>query len=157
LTSLDEIKSIKPVFVKFSPDLSQVEVDVLLEVMNRHQVQGIICSNLTKKRNGKIANQDVPPAGGFSGKVVEDLANNLIKYVYQKTRGKYIIIGCGGIFSAKDAYKKIRLGASLVQLITGMIYEGPQLIGQINRGLVKLLEKDHLENISQAVGLDNRL
>ncbi|MEK7149638.1 MAG: quinone-dependent dihydroorotate dehydrogenase, partial [Patescibacteria group bacterium] len=81
-------------------------------------------------------------------------ANNLIKYIYQKTKGEFVIIGCGGIFSAKDAYKKIRLGASLVQLITGMIFEGPQLISQINRGLVKLLKKDGFKNISEAVGID---
>ena len=63
-----------------------------------------------------------------------------------------MIIGCGGIFSAEDAYKKIRLGANLVQLITGMIYEGPQLVGQINRGLVKLLERDGFSNVNKAVG-----
>ena len=118
LTVLDANKTSKPIFIKLSPDLSHEEIDELLNIIARHNVQGIICSNLTRKINGN-GNQK----GGLSGKVVENLANDLISYVYKKTKGKYIIIGCGGIFSAEDAYKKIRLGASLVQLITGMIYE----------------------------------
>lgn len=86
---------------------------------------------------------------------MEDLANKQIKMIYQKTKGKYIIIGCGGVFSAEDAYKKIKLGASVIQLITGMIFEGPQLISEINQGLVKLLKKDGYKNISQAIGIDS--
>lgn len=158
LKKLDKIKSTKPRFVKISPDLSHEEIDDIIEVIKKHSVDGIICSNLTKKRdNPKIKEADVPEWGGISGKVVEDLDNDLIAYVYKKSKGRYVIIGCGGIFSAEDAYKKIRLGASLVQLITGMIYEGPQAAGQINRGLVKLLEGDGFSNISEAVGTDKKL
>ena len=65
-----------------------------------------------------------------------------------------MIIGVGGIFSAEDAYRKIRKGASLVELITGMIYEGPQLIGEINRGLVRLLKRDGFSNVAEAIGVD---
>ena len=90
--------------------------------------------------------------GGISGKPTEELANSQIAHIYQKTNGDKIIIGCGGIFSAEDAYKKIKLGASLVQLITGMIFEGPQVISEINLGLCRLLRKDGFTNISQAVG-----
>ena len=64
------------------------------------------------------------------------------------------IIGCGGVFTGDDAYEKIRAGASLIQLITGMIFEGPQVVSEINRGLVSLLKKDGFPNISQAVGAD---
>jgi len=100
-------------------------------------VCGFICTNLTKNRNNsKIAESSLPKEGGISGKVVEDLANELISYVYKRTKGKYVIIGLGGVFTAEDAYKKIKLGASLVQLITGMIFEGPQVISEINQGLV---------------------
>jgi dihydroorotate dehydrogenase len=155
LKKLDRIKSNKPRFVKISPDLSHEEINDIIEVIKKHNVDGLICSNLTKKRdNPKILETDVPEWGGISGKAVEELANDLIAYVYKRTKGKYVIIGCGGIFSAEDAYKKIRTGASLVQLITGMIYEGPQLAGQINRGLVKLLEDDGFSNISEAVATD---
>jgi len=88
---------------------------------------------------------------------VEELTDNLIKYVYKRTQGKYIIIGCGGVFNAEDAYKKIKLGASLIQLITGMVYQGPQTISQINLGLVKLLKKDGYKNISEAIGANNKI
>ncbi len=155
LSQIDYVPSQKPVFVKLSPDLNFVEIDTILQVLDRHKIAGIICANLTKNRdNHRIKDSNLPSQGGLSGKVVEELSNNLIAYIYKKTRGKYIIIGCGGVFNASDAYKKIRLGASLVQLITGMIFEGPQVIGEINRGLVKLLHMDGFENISQAIGTD---
>jgi dihydroorotate dehydrogenase len=153
LTSLDKVKTKKPVFLKFSPDLSENQVDRILDVCKKHRVHGFVLSNLTKNRkNKKIVEKNIPEKGGLSGKVVEDLTDKLVSYVYKKTRRKYVIIGCGGIFSAEDAYRKIKNGASLVQLITGMIYEGPQLISDINLGLVKLLKKDGYKNISEAVG-----
>jgi dihydroorotate dehydrogenase len=157
LFRLEEVPTKKPTFVKFSPDLDFKKIDELLEVIGRHKIQGIICSNLTKDRNNKnILETNLPQNGGLSGKVVEKLADELIAYVYKKTKGKYVVVGCGGVFSAEDAYKKIRLGASLIQLITGMIYEGPQVIGEINAGLEKLLLRDGFKNISEAVGVDCR-
>ena len=153
LAELDKIKVDKPVFVKLSPDLSKKEIDELLRVVANHRVDGLVISNLTKNRNNsKIRDGNVPDKGGMSGKVVSDLSDDLIKYVYRKTKGKLVIIGCGGVFTASDAYKKIKSGASLIQLITGMIYQGPQVISEINQGLVRLLEKDGYENIAQAVG-----
>ncbi len=110
---------------------------------------------MTKNRNNaKIADKLDSTGGGISGKPAEDLSNECIRYIYSKTKEKFVIIGCGGIFSAEDAYRKIKLGASLVQLITGMIFEGPQLISNINLGLVKLLKRDGFSNISEAVGKD---
>lgn len=157
LKRIDRVPTKKPIFLKISPDLTKKEVDAILSVVARHRVQGFICSNLTKKRNNKkILDTDIPTKGGLSGKVEEELVNEQIRQIYQKTRGKYAIIGLGGIFSAEDAYKKIKLGASLIQLITGMVFEGPQLISEINQGLVRLLEKDGLDNISQAVGRANQ-
>jgi len=142
----------KPIFVKLSPDMEDVELESILDVCQKYGIDGFVCSNLTKVN--KFEHQG---KGGFSGKPVFEASNRLIATVYKLTQGKKIIIGCGGVFSAEDAYKKIRLGASLVQLITGMIYKGPQLIGQINRGLVKLLERDGLRSISDAVGIENKL
>ena len=144
LKEVDKLKLDKPVFVKLSPDLTKSNIDKILSISQNHAIAGFICTNLTKNHAlGK---------GGLSGKIVEQSANDLIKYIYSKTKGRYIIIGVGGIFSAEDAYEKIKLGANLVQLITGMIYNGPGLIGRINYGLVKLLEKDGYKNISEAVG-----
>jgi len=157
LSALDQIPTSKPIFLKLSPDAPTADLDDVVAVANRHRVHGFILTNLTKRYElpsidqDELATQNIT-TGGISGKPVEELSNLLIKHLYQTTRGKYVIIGCGGIFTAEDAYKKIKCGASLVQLITGMIYEGPQLIGEINHGLVKLLEKDGYKNISEAVG-----
>ena len=158
LTEIDKIQTKKPVFLKMSPDLNYSEIDKIIEVAKQHEAAGFICTNLTDQRkNKKIVDRLVPKKGGISGKPVEELANDLISYVYRKTKGEFVIIGCGGVFSAADAYKKIKLGAFLVQLITGMIFEGPQVISEINQGLVALIKKDGFKSISEAVGADNRL
>ncbi len=155
LKRISETPSKKPVFIKISPDLGKKQMDAIVKVALKRGISGIICGNLTKKRNNrKILDKVASTEGGISGKPDEDLSNECIRHVYSKTRGKLLVIGCGGVFSAEDAYKKIKLGASLVQLITGMIFEGPQLISDINLGLVKLLEKDGFRNISEAIGKD---
>ncbi len=147
LKKINSIQKSKPIFIKLSPDLNQ-NTETLIDVCLQNNVDGFICSNLTKQNISFT-----PGKGGLSGKSVEKLSNKLIASVYKKTAGQKIIIGCGGIFSAEDAYTKIRLGANVVQLITGMIFEGPQLIGDINRRLVKLLQRDGFKNISEAVGV----
>ncbi|MBD3360476.1 quinone-dependent dihydroorotate dehydrogenase [Candidatus Peregrinibacteria bacterium] len=161
LTETGKIKYEKPVFIKLPPDLTKKQIDETIKVTDRHIIDGFVCTNLTKDRENKtisrkIHEKNIPEVGGVSGKPIEELADETIKYIYKKTKGKYTIIGCGGIFSAEDAYKKIRLGASLIQQISGMIFEGPQLMSEINQGLVKLLEKDGFNNISEAVGIDNQ-
>jgi len=153
LLAIDAISSKKPVFLKISPDLNEEQTDAILLVCESHRIHGFICSNLTKKKRfAKIYDRKMPGKGGISGKAVEELSNAQIRFIYRKTGEKYIIIGCGGIFSAADAYTKIKAGASLVQLITGMIFEGPQLVSEINRGLVQLLKKDGFQNIREARG-----
>lgn len=137
----------KPMFVKLSPNIPTQQLDAILDVCVRHRVAGFICSNLAKQSDGP---------GGISGVPAQKGSDEQIAFVYKKTQGKYPIIGVGGVFTAEDAYRKIRLGASLVQLITGMIYEGPQLIGQMNRDLVQLLKRDGFSSVSQAVGTDSR-
>lgn len=161
LGKIDKILTKKPIFLKIAPDLSKAQLDDVIKVVGKHNIDGFVCTNLTKDRNNKkiiekIIEDDVPEHGGISGKVVEGLSNEVISYIYKKTKGKYVIIGLGGVFSAKDAYKKIKMGSSLVQLITGMIFEGPQVISEINQGLVKLLEADGYSNISEAIGVDNK-
>lgn len=145
-----KLKLTQPVFVKISPDLTRENLDKVLEISRKYNVQGFICTNLTKK-NTSFDN------GGCSGKMLEKYSDEIVKYVYLKTRNwkrKVIVIGVGGIFSAEDAYRKIRLGASLVQLITGMIFEGPALIGDINRGLERLMIRDGFKKIEEIIGID---
>lgn len=152
LSAIDKEEKTKPIFLKLSPDLSNNMIDDLIEVSREYKIDGFVCSNLTKNRESSLVKDKVPDVGGLSGKVTEELSNKLISYIYSKTKGEFVIIGCGGIFNSLDAYKKIKCGASLVQLITGMIYEGPQLMSEINRGLVQLVKKDGYKNISEAIG-----
>ncbi len=148
----------RPWFLKLSADLYPTALDAIIEAARTYGVSGFICSNLTKNRNNKkIVDRDVPSQGGLSGAVVRKLSDNLIRHIYKKTGREFVIIGCGGIFSAEDAYEKIKAGASLLQLITGMIYEGPQLISEINQGLVDLLHRDGYNSISEAIGTEAKI
>ncbi len=155
LDILDEVETSKPIFVKLSPDLGLAEASALVEVILRHRVHGVICSNLTRSRANKLIKEEgAPLCGGVSGKPTQALSDRLIKHIYRQAGSRLVIIGCGGVFSAADAYKKIRAGASLVQIVTGMIFTGPQVVSSINLGLVKLLQADGYSNISEAVGAD---
>ncbi len=153
LSELQKVRCKKPMFLKVPADSSDDDLDGILEVAQKYTIHGFVCTNLAKSRDG-IKDKFIPEKGGLSGKLVDTKSDHIIEYIYKKTRGECVIMGVGGIFSAADAYKKIRLGASVVQLITGMIYEGPQLIGEINQELVELLQKDGFKNISEAVGVD---
>lgn len=157
LRKIFSVPKTKPVFLKLSPDLAPLQIDKILAVADKFPVDGFVCTNLTKNRHNKdILDQNLPERGGISGKVVGKLSDSLIRYIYGKTKDSpkkpLIIIGVGGVSSAEDAYRKIKAGASLIELITGMIFEGPQLMSDINMGLVKLLEADGYKNISEAVG-----
>jgi len=154
LAEIKKIKTRKPIFLKLAVDLSEKQIDDIIFLARKHKIQGFICGNLTKNRDNHNLKEKVVGIGGISGKPVEELSDNLIKHIYKKTKGEFVIMGCGGIFTAEDAYRKIKLGSSLVQLITGMIYEGPQLIAEINQGLVKLLKRDGYKSITQAIGVD---
>lgn len=146
----------KPVFIKMPIDLAWTEFQALLEVIIQHPVTGVVIGNLTKNRHAATIQDPIPKTiqGGISGKPTEELANHLIEQTYRHYGKQLAIIGVGGIFSAEDAYHKLRLGASAVQLITGMIFEGPQLIGQINAGLIDLLDRDKATTITEIIGRD---
>ncbi len=141
-----------PIFLKLPAELPLETVGKILDISTKYKITGLVCTNLAKNRSNPNIKEKAPDVGGMSGKIVRDLSDNLIKYIYTKTKDQFVIVGCGGIFSAKDAYRKIKNGASLLQLITGMIFEGPQLISEIKIGLVELLKKDGYRNISEAVG-----
>lgn len=159
MAALDKIETKKPVFIKLGPDTDLETLDRIIDVADRHRVHGFILSNLTKKRDREEIDQSEIAGidkGGISGKPTAAASNTLVAHAYKRAGDRYVIIGLGGIFSAEDAYEKIRQGASLVQLITGMIFEGPQRIGEINAGLVKLLRRDGFSHISEAVGAAHR-
>jgi len=154
LNVLMPMQSNKPVFLKMPINLPWEQFKTLLNVSVSNNVHGVIIGNLNK--NYKDPNvMDILPSnakGGISGLPTKELSNNLISETYKSHGKKLKIIGVGGIFTAEDAYDKIKKGASLVQLITGLIYCGPQTVGAINSGLVMLLQKDGYNSIGDAVG-----
>ena len=137
---------------------SNQSVRKMLDVIMKHNIKGVILGNLQKDRtNPALLKEEIKwQKGNFSGLPTQKRSDELISLAYKYCKGKLIIIGCGGIFSPEDAYRKIKLGASLVQLITGLIYEGPLLVAKINQELPKLLESDGFKNISEAIGSENR-
>ncbi|HEY1063796.1 MAG TPA: quinone-dependent dihydroorotate dehydrogenase [Candidatus Saccharimonadales bacterium] len=155
LTAIDAVGYTKPIFLKM-PCAPWDYVEPLVAVASKHNVAGLTFSNLAKDRSSPDVKDPLPDSvrGGLSGKPTWEMSNELIRRTYIEYPDRFIITGVGGVFSAEDAYTKIRLGANLVELITGMIFEGPQLIGQINRDLVRLLKTDGFTHISQAVGVD---
>lgn len=156
LGKVDQLNLTKPLIVKMPSDKSWKEFNQLLRVIIEHKVSGVTICNLAKDRSKVQLKDPLPDAvlGNLSGRPVWELSNALIKKTYQNYGDKLIIIGVGGIFSAEDAYTKIKLGATLVELVTGLIFEGPQLIGQINQGLSELVKKDGYANICEAIGID---
>lgn len=156
LREVDALAIEVPVFLKMPNHLPWPDFDKMLRVIVKHRISGVTISNLAKREAGVVLADPLPDTvrGGLSGKPTWERSNDLIRRTYKKYGTQLTIIGVGGIFCAQDAYTKIRLGASLVELITGMIFEGPQLIGQINRGLAELCRRDGYDNIAQAIGVD---
>lgn len=159
----DEMTRRLPILVKLSPPLSETFVldsliDELVVVSLAHGVNGFIASNTASDRQNLRTKADIVKsigAGGLSGPPIESRSTQLVRYLYQKTKGKLPIIGVGGVNSAETAYAKIRAGASLVQLYTGMVYHGPGIVRDIKQNLVNLLIEDGFSAISKAVGLDS--
>jgi dihydroorotate dehydrogenase len=141
----------KPVLVKIAPDLTDNELELTVRSIMESGFSGIIATNTTLDRNG-LKHPHKIQAGGLSGKPLKARSTEVIRKVYRLTEGKLPIIGSGGIFTAQDAYDKIRAGASLVEVYSALIYEGPGLLGKMNEGLKELLKKDGFTHISQAVG-----
>lgn len=145
----------KPVLVKIAPDLEGEEIAYMVRTIVASGVSGIIASNTTISRAG-LTHKHKGETGGLSGRPLTERSTKLIHTIYSATEGKLPIIGSGGIFTARDAYDKIRAGASLVEVYTALIYEGPGLIRRLNEGLRELLRKDGFSRISEAVGADHR-
>jgi len=156
----------KPIYVKLAADMSVDEIDTIVDACVEHKMEGVVCTNLAKpKYNTEHRPEEYPttkgllPAGkgAMSGLPLQRISTNVVRHVYRRTRGQLTIIGVGGIFNARDAYEKITSGASLCHMITTMIFDGPQNINEINRGLVKLLKADGFSTIAEAVGSRNPL
>ncbi|WP_336516321.1 quinone-dependent dihydroorotate dehydrogenase [Pollutibacter soli] len=133
--------SLKPLLLKISPDLSERQLNDIVDLAMELQLDGIVATNTTVSRE-KLSS--TPPAeiekigaGGLSGKPVKERSDEVVRYIHSKTKGKIPVIGSGGIFTAEDAKDKFNAGAELIQVWTGFIYEGPAIAKNICKGLVK--------------------
>ena len=144
-----------PLLVKLSPDLDQSELELIVDVIKRFHIDGIIATNTTTKRDNLSTEKntiDDIGEGGLSGAPLRKRSTQMLATLYQLTTGKIPLIGVGGIFNAADAWEKIAAGATLIQLYTGFIYQGPGIAKQINEGLVELVVKSGFRNLDEAVG-----
>jgi len=141
----------KPVFVKVAPDMDFAQLDEIIEVAESRQAAGIVATNATAFLREKLLTKIDEP-GGLSGEPIKALSTAFVRHIYIATKGRLPIIGVGGVFTAEDAYDKIKAGASAVQILTGFVYEGPAAVKRINQGLVELMDRDGAKNIRDVVG-----
>lgn len=145
-----------PILIKIAPDLEENDLAEVLEVAQDPDVAGLIVSNTTITRPDSLRSEHKNQTGGLSGAPLRDKAKDMLHQCYAKTQGQVLLVGVGGIATPQDAYDRIRAGASLVQLYTALVYEGPGLIRKINQGLVDCLRQDGFRTISEAIGADHR-
>jgi dihydroorotate dehydrogenase len=150
-----ELQTQVPLLVKLSPDLERRDLEMIVDVIERLQIDGIIATNTTISRDNLRTDAQRVAAcgeGGLSGKPLRNRSTQMIAQLYELTRGRIPLVGVGGIFNADDAWEKISAGASLVQLYTGFIYQGPNIAQQINEGLANILAREGFASLDEAVG-----
>jgi dihydroorotate dehydrogenase len=141
-----------PLLVKLSPDLPDPAVVDALDVVEEEGLDGVIATNTTTDRPADLASPNRAERGGLSGRPIAQRSTEMVRFVAERT--DVPVVGVGGVRDAESAYAKIRAGASLVQLYTGLVYEGPSLARDVNRGLCRLLERDGFDSVEAAVGAD---
>ena len=152
----------KPLLIKIAPDLEWEDIKDIVNLATSYDLSGVIATNTTIRRDGlntavlKETGQSIKDeAGGISGLPVKKRSTEVIRFIYQETDGKLPIVGVGGIFNAEDAWDKIIAGASILQVYTGWVYEGPWMVNNVLSGLLAKLDEKGLNNISDAVGLEH--
>ena len=138
--------------VKISPDIHEDEVSVISDLLLKFNISAVIISNSTDSTRENLININKLEKGGLSGKPLKNKSNDLISKFYKFLKGKIIIIGVGGVDSGHTAYEKFLRGANLVQLYTGMVYEGPNIASKISNELINILEEKGVKNISDIIG-----
>jgi dihydroorotate dehydrogenase len=142
-----------PVFLKVAPDLGEGEPDQIVRVAVKHGIDAIIVANTTVERPS-LKSRDAGEAGGLSGEPLKPLALKALREFHSASGGEIALIGAGGIANADDAWERIKAGASLVQLYTAMVYEGPGIARRIAHGLAERVKREGYSNIAEAVGTD---
>ncbi|MCA1628982.1 MAG: dihydroorotate dehydrogenase (quinone) [Acidobacteria bacterium] len=144
-----------PLLVKIAPDLTDGELELIVDVARGAGFDGVIATNTTTSRAGLRTSADAVAAcgeGGLSGTPLRERATKMIANLYRLAGGSLTIVGVGGVFTAEDAWEKICAGASLVQLYTGFVYQGFTVARDINEGLRRLCERDGFKSLDEAVG-----
>ncbi|WP_167597253.1 quinone-dependent dihydroorotate dehydrogenase [Leeuwenhoekiella sp. ZYFB001] len=136
LQVLNSTRSQKPILLKIAPDLTDEQLNDIIEIVQDTKIAGVIATNTTISRDG-LQSSNKEEIGGLSGSPLRDRSTEVIRFLHQKSQGAFPIIGVGGIHSPQDALEKLEAGASLIQLYTGFIYEGPSLIKRINEEIIK--------------------
>lgn len=144
------------ILIKIAPDLTETDVEDICGLALKEGFDGLVVSNTTVSRPETLQSPERTEAGGLSGRPLFSLSTAVLRSVYANTGGKIPLVGVGGVSSAEDAYEKIRAGASLVQLYSALIFEGPVLIGKIKSGLAALLKKDGFLSVQDAVGAEHK-
>ncbi len=152
----DAVNQNKPLLLKIAPDLMEEDKRDIAEVAIAMKLDGLIATNTTISRPETLRSADKEQTGGLSGQPLKSLSLQLVKDLYQLTGGTIPIIGVGGIGSAEDALERIKAGASLVQLYSAMVYEGPYLAHRVASELAQLLKAEGFTNVAQAVGSSSR-
>jgi dihydroorotate dehydrogenase len=142
----------RPLLVKLSPDLPDPAVDEALAVVDEFDLDGVVATNTTTSRPAGLQSPERAERGGLSGAPIESLSTEFVARVARQT--DVPVVGVGGVSDAESAYAKLRAGADLVQLYTALVYEGPTVARDVNRGLVDLLARDGFDHVSEAVGVD---
>jgi len=143
----------KPVLLKIAPDLSGEAVDEIVDLGVEVGIAGLVATNTTLQR--PVEHAVASEEGGLSGAPLRALSTSVVRRAFARAGRKLPIVGVGGVFTAEDAYEKIRAGASLVQLYTGLIFEGPSIVSRIASGLRALLARDGFASLAEAVGADH--
>tara|TARA_Y100000741_G_scaffold354138_1_gene328084 strand:- start:2606 stop:3658 length:1053 start_codon:yes stop_codon:yes gene_type:complete len=147
-----KLKTKIPIVVKISPDILDNQIHLISDILIKYKVSAIIISNTTERNREKLINISKHQKGGLSGKPLEEKSNQLIAKFYDLLKGKIEIIGVGGVDSGKSAYEKFSAGASYVQLYTGMVFQGPNIVGKIKKELKELLISDGVVNYREIIG-----
>ena len=147
-----KLKSKIPIVIKISPDISDNQVNLISEMVLKYKVSAVIVSNTTDDNRENLQNISKHQKGGLSGKPLEEKSNKLIAKFYNLLKGKTQIIGVGGVDSGESAYKKFLAGANYIQLYTGMVFQGPNIVGKIKKELKELLINDGVTNFKEIIG-----
>ncbi len=142
----------KPVLLKIAPDLDEAELDDIVAVSRARGIDGMIVSNTTITRSPLLISPQARESGGLSGKPLFAASTRILAQTYQRVEGQFPLVGVGGVQDAETAFSKLEAGASLIQLYSALVYHGPNLVAEINKGLAQRLEAEGLADLSSVIG-----